>query len=91
MASELPNDGIKCRDTPLRPLRRRRDGDEVCRDNILFKNTPRPPRMDYNAQPPIMEDYFATVLMLSMAYHSYKIDVRRRIFSAQNDNAPQRL
>ena len=43
MASELPNDGIKCRDTPLRPLRRRRDGDEVCRDNILFKDTPRPP------------------------------------------------
>ena len=49
MASELPNDGIKCRDTHLRPLRRRREGDEVCRDNIDIRNTPRSPLMDYDA------------------------------------------
>jgi len=37
--------------------------ERVCKDNIPFKNTPTPSLMDYDAQPSIMEEYFATVLM----------------------------
>jgi hypothetical protein len=55
------------------------------------RNTPRPPRVVYNVQPSLMEDYSAAVFMLSMVYRSYKMDVCRRIFRVQNDNVMHRI